>query len=395
MAASRSLKKVRETRHFDLPTVAKYAGISADRLEEFETGKREPSSRQLERLADTYGLPSYLLGSDTIPNLPETIADFRRSTPTPAHLSPAGMARVWSAEEVSAAATQLYRALNLDLQPKWAKDVPSGKPTAGSAQALRAFFDDWFAARQAKMELSGTDEQRFMTGFRLFIEAQGAIVRINEAPPEDYLGFFLNPEENFATIFVNRKISAPKAQLFTLLHEYGHQSLELSGISNPFVLRNDIERSCNRFAAEFLAPEKAFSELAGNQSRADRNDAYRLIAAVSRLSFLSMHATAIRLVETGHLTQGQLKAWEAQRRTQAPKELKNEEHDLEADTPQGGAVHAKQLGEVGYLPTYVAKLAVENKIIDSADVQSGVGLTASLQEKAFSLAARRFEAAVS
>src|SRR5229473_1775481 len=101
MVGSRSLRKVRETRHFDLETVAKYAGISVDRLEEFETGKREPSPRQLERLANTYGLASYLLGSDTIPNLPETVADFRRSIPRPAHLSPAGMSRIWAAEDVS------------------------------------------------------------------------------------------------------------------------------------------------------------------------------------------------------------------------------------------------------------------------------------------------------
>jgi hypothetical protein len=113
----------------------------------------------------------------------------------------------------------------------------------------------------------------------------------------------------------------------------------------------------------------------------------------AQIETISMHATAIRLVETGYLSQAQLKAWEAQRRALAPKELKNEEKDLEADSPQGGAVHAKQLGEIGYFPTYVAKIAVERKIIDGADVQAGIGLAASLQEKAFSLAVRRFEAA--
>jgi Zn-dependent peptidase ImmA (M78 family)/transcriptional regulator with XRE-family HTH domain len=393
MAGSRSLRKVRETRHFDLQTVAKYAGISADRLEEFETGVREPSPRQLERLAVTYGLASYLLGSDTIPNLPDTVADFRRSTPRPAHLSPAGMARIWSAEEVSAVAAQLSKAVKLD-SPNWLKDLPSGKLTPKNALSLRSFFDDWFASRRDKFDLSGTDEQKFLAGFRLFIEAQGSIVRINDAPPEDFLGFFLNPEGSLPTIFVNRKISAPKAQLFTILHEYGHWSLDASGISNPFVVRNEIERSCNQFAAEFLAPAEAFSELAGKQSRADRNDVFRFIAAVSRQSLLSMHATAIRLVETGHLAQGQLKSWEAQRRTFTPKELKNEERDLDAETQSGGAVHAKQVGEVGYLPSYLAKLSFENKFIDRTDVQAGIGLAASLQEKAFSLAARRFEAAV-
>jgi hypothetical protein len=73
--------------------------------------------------------------------------------------------------------------------------------------------------------------------------------------------------------------------------------------------------------------------------------------------------------------------------------MKNEERAPEADSQTGGAVHAKQLGEIGYLPSYLAKLAVERKFIDRADVQSGIGLAASLQDRAFALAARRFEVA--
>lgn len=394
MAEGNTLRKVRETRHFDLHAVAKYAGISTDRLEEFETGKRAPSSRQLERLADTYGLASYLLGSDKIPNLPETVADFRRNPPKPAHLSPAGMARIWAAEKTSAVAGQLSKALNL-AAPTWMRELPTQNPTKASAETLRAFFDDWLLARLPKLALSGPPEQQFLAGLRLFIEVQNTVVRINDAPPADYLGFFLRPEDGLEAVFVNRKISAPKAQLFTILHEYSHKLLGLSGVSNPFVIRNEIERACNQFAAHFLAPESAFSELAGQQGREHRNDVFRLIGAVSHRSLLSMHATAIRLVETGHLAQAQLKAWEAQRRTTPPKDLKNEEREEETDAQQGGAVHAKRLGEIGYLPTYLAKIAVERKLIDHTDVQLGLGLATSLQEKAFSLAARRFEAAAS
>lgn len=391
MVAGNSLKKVRETRHFDLQSVAQYAKISENRLEEFEAGEREPSPRQLERLADTYGLASYLLSSGTIPNLPETIADFRRQVPGPAHLSPAGMARIWAAEEVAAVSTQLANAVGLDA-PAWLKDVPSGKPTAAHAQGMRAFFDDWFGRRRDKMELSGAPEQQFMAGFRLFLEAQKTIVRINDAPPDDFLGFFIHPETGMETVFVNRKISTPKAQLFTILHEYSHKLLGLSGVSNPFVVRNESERACNRFAAEFLAPEKAFTELASDRARIDgRNDAFRLISAVSGRSLLSMHATAIRLAETGFLTQAQLKAWELVRQGAARRDLKNEER--EDDEQGGGAVHAKLIGEVGYLPTYLAGLALRQKLIDKVDVQTGIGLTASIQEKAFALAARRFEAA--
>lgn len=392
MARSRSLRQVRETRNFDLHAVAKYAGISADRLQEFEDGERDPSPRQLERLADTYGLSSYLLGTDTIPNLPETVADFRRSVPRPAHLSPAGMARIWSAEEVSAVTSQLLKFVDLGW-PTWLGDVPQAKPTARSAQELRAFFDEWFEARQSKLELSGTNEQKFTAGLRLFLEVQGTIVRINDAPPDDYLGFFLHQEETLPSVFVNRKISAPKAQLFTLLHEYGHSLLGLSGVSNPFVVRNETERACNKFAAEFLAPVEAFSRVAEGISRTNRSDVFRFIASVSRQSLLSLHASAIRLVETGYITQAQLKAWEAQRRALTPKEMKSEERDSDVESQSGGAVHAKQLGEIGYLPSYVAKIAVNKKVIDRVDVQVGIGLAMSLQDRAFDLAARRFDVA--
>jgi Zn-dependent peptidase ImmA (M78 family)/transcriptional regulator with XRE-family HTH domain len=389
-----ALKKVRETRHFDLQSVARYAGISSDRLEEFENGKREPSPRQLERLAQTYGLASYLLGSDTIPNLRETVADFRRSIPKPARLSPAGMARIWSAEEVSEVTAQLMQAISIK-PPVWAGSIPTGKLTPKLGGEIRSFFDEWMAARSQKFQFFGTDDQKFFSCFRLFLEVQSSIVRVNDAPPDDYLGFFLHPDAGVPTAFVNRKISAPKALTFTLLHEYAHSLIGLSGVSNPFVVKNETERACNKFAAEFLAPEQSFLKLAEGQPATVRADVFRFVASVSRSSFLSMHATAIRLVETGLISQAQLKTWENFRKTVPPKEIKDEEKDLESEDQQGGAVHAKLLGEIGYLPVYAAKLATERKFIDSSDVHAGIGLTPSLQEKAFALATRRFEAAAS
>jgi transcriptional regulator with XRE-family HTH domain len=175
-----ALKKVRETRHFDLQSVARYAGISSDRLEEFENGKREPSPRQLERLAQTYGLASYLLGSDTIPNLRETVADFRRSIPKPAHLSPAGMARIWSAEEVSEVTAQLMQAISIK-PPVWAGSIPTGKLTPKLGGEIRSFFDEWMAARSQKFQFFGTDDQKFFSCFRLFLEVQSSIVRVQAA----------------------------------------------------------------------------------------------------------------------------------------------------------------------------------------------------------------------
>jgi Zn-dependent peptidase ImmA (M78 family) len=165
------------------------------------------------------------------------------------------------------------------------------------------------------------------------------------------------------------------------------------GVSNPFVVRNSIERSCNKFAAEFLAPIKSFSQLVEQQEKGTHAEPARLIRQVSSASLLSLHATAIRLVEAGYLTQLQLRTWEKVRR-KAPREEKDEETEA-ASASGGGNPHAKRISELGYLPTYLAKLAIDKKIIDSVDVQAGLSLSEGLQTRAFDLAARRMEVALS
>jgi hypothetical protein len=55
---------------------------------------------------------------------------------------------------------------------------------------------------------------------------------------------------------------------------------------------------------------------------------------------------------------------------------------------------AKRIGELGYFPTYVANLALQKKLVDSVDIQSGMVLSETLQERAFNLAVRRMTSAI-
>ena len=112
--------------------------------------------------------------------------------------------------------------------------------------------------RSRGLDFKGTPEQIFLGSFRLFLEAQGTIVNVNDAPFDDFLGFYINHSESTPVAFVNRKISSRKAQLFTLAHEFGHILANAEGVSNPFIVKNSIERTCNKFAAEFLSPMAAF-----------------------------------------------------------------------------------------------------------------------------------------
>jgi Zn-dependent peptidase ImmA (M78 family) len=188
---------------------------------------------------------------------------------------------------------------------------------------------------------------------------------------------------------VNRSISSKKAQLFTLAHEYAHAQLRAPGISNPFLMRNETERACNSFAAEFIAPLKQFSELAEGVSPSNRRDVFQYVAIVSQQLLLSKHATAIRLFQTGYITSADMDRFEAAWRQYPTKEKEEDDYDSTA----GGAPHAKRLSELGYLPVYLAAEAVDRGVIDSLDVQAAIGLSEVLQARAFDLAKRRIEAA--
>jgi Zn-dependent peptidase ImmA (M78 family)/transcriptional regulator with XRE-family HTH domain len=391
MALGRILRQVRETRQFELADVASSANISAARLERFEAGDVEPSYIQIQKLAEVYGLPSYLLASRTLPNLPESLPDFRRLDPRPARLSPAGMRRIWSSEKIANFTHQLDSAVSRPT-PAWKNDVPLGEPTVARATQLREFFDDWMGRRSRGLDFKGTPEQIFLGSFRLFLEAQGTIVNVNDAPSDDFLGFYINHSESAPVAFVNRKISSRKAQLFTLAHEFGHILANAEGVSNPFIVKNSIERTCNKFAAEFLSPMATFQALVEQQGRTARSDPFELIRFVSQRLLLSQHATAIRLVEAEYLSPALLRVWE-KARSQSPTSEKDDETEAAGDG--FGAVHAKRIGELGYLPTFLAKVAIDENLIDSLDVQGGMKLAESLQQSAFSLAARRFLAAVS
>ena len=57
--------------------------------------------------------------------------------------------------------------------------------------------------------------------------------------------------------------------------------------------------------------------------------------------------------------------------------------------------YAKRLSEIGHLPVALAKQAIDARLIDYSDVVEGIGLSITLQERAYSLATRRFLAALS
>jgi Zn-dependent peptidase ImmA (M78 family) len=359
-------------------------------LEDFEAGKRVPSFRQTEQLAALYNIPIYLLYLDASPNLELTLPDFRRTNPRPADLSPGGLARIWAVEKVSTFTSQLKGELSGEM-PTFKKLPPTNQLSAAYAHRLRGTYDSWFLSRQKRLSLSGSPEAQTLTGLRLFFESCGALSSVNDAPASDYMGFYSEPQGGLRSIFVNRKISSKKAQLFTFVHELAHSLIGEEGISDPFSAKNQTERRCNNFAAEFLAPRDQFKALVEGLHSGKNQSTLKLIRAVSDKSLLSNQATAIRLLEHDYINRADYALWRKMWRTNPAVEKMEEKEGAPAGGP---GAFAKRVGELGFLAVYVAALGVRQKIVDSIDVQRGLNLSEGIQEKAFSLAVRRLEAAI-
>ncbi|WP_341990345.1 XRE family transcriptional regulator [Azorhizobium sp. AG788] len=391
MSNGRALRAVREQRQLDIDEVASVASISNKKLEIFEGGEAAPSRRQLQRLSEIYGVPVYSLASDRIPNLPPLPEDYRTAVPGPASLSPKGLKALWASERIAHFTKQLATELSFEA-PDWSVAARRANDPQARATAFRQSFDEWLHSRKEKLSFAGSPEQKFLGAFRLFLEVQGSVVNVNDAPADDYFGFYTKPDGGSPTIFVNRSIQSKKAQLFTLAHECAHALMGKDGISNPFMLKNSIERDCNKFAAEFIAPAAEFQSVASSKPASIRGNLSEFISKVSADTFLSKHATAIRLIETGFITQAQYRGW-ARIWVQNVKSEKEEEKE-ESESNAGGNPHAKRISELGTLPIYLSFMAIKEGLIDRYDVVSGLNLSEGLQDRAYDLAARRLGAAL-
>ncbi|MEO9462656.1 MAG: XRE family transcriptional regulator [Marinomonas sp.] len=386
-----ALRSVRQQRALAINSVAEFTKISANRISEFESGERSPTYKQVSRLAKLYGVPSYLLAIEGVPNVPPPPHDYRKPTQESAELTPQGLRTILQTERLSEFSGEMLginpiEQLDLETPAKNAEDPIS------SANLLREAFDNWFKPRREKLGFAGSNVTQTISALKLFAECHGRVARTDDAPPKDYMGFYIEPEVGLPSIYINRKISSKKAQLFTLMHEYSHALMNAEGISDPFVLQNDIERRCNRFAAEFIAPEAEVRKIVEGIGRTARDDPQTLTETISRRSFLSKQASAVRAFELGFINQTSLtqmlELYRFNRREEKTEEQLEESNEF-------GWQHAKRIAELGHLSIYLAKVGIDKDQIDKVDVKQSISLAFPTQEKAFDLAARRIEAALS
>jgi len=226
-------------------------------LDAWEVGDKQPTLKQLERVARaTYTPVGYLLLLDP-PEESLPVPDFRT---------------IGEVEVGQASPGLLDTVYQCQQRQDWYRDYARSHRESPVAfvGALTIDVDVAEAARQMRAVLAFEPAQRGASwseaARRLINEADqhGVLVMVNgvvgsnthrKLDPHEFRGFALS-DELAPLIFVNGA-DTKAAQIFTLAHELAHLWLDESAVSDVDLINtstNAVERWCNRVAAEFLLP---------------------------------------------------------------------------------------------------------------------------------------------
>lgn len=243
------------------------AGISpaqlAERLKKdeatvlaWEANSRAPTLRQLEEIATLLKRPLAVFFFSTPPHLPDPAKEFR-SLPQP--------------EDESEAIDTSFALREAQVRQLRILELTGGENPAG---------DNFLFAKGDKLETellrrelgvsvelqqSWRGAEEAFNEWRKRLEAAGVIVFKRSFKQMSISGFCL-PHESVPVIVVNNGTTWPR-QVFTLFHELchlGHHHYGVTRADHGYLaeLQRDerkVEVECNRFASEFLLPQRAFA----------------------------------------------------------------------------------------------------------------------------------------
>jgi len=235
-----------------------------DRVADWETGEVQPTLKQLEAFARAVHVPIGYLFLSEPPEEPVPIPDFRTIADQPLQrASPDLLDTVYLCQQRQ----EWYRD---DARQAGAEPLPFvgslalGADVVSSAASIRAALgldleaqrrlSTWTDALRAFMEKADA--------LGVLVMVSGVVASNNRRPldPEEFRGFAL-ADPVAPLVFINGA-DTKAAQMFTLAHELAHLWLGESALSDARAAEaptQDVERWCNKVAAEMLVPLSVFS----------------------------------------------------------------------------------------------------------------------------------------
>ena len=250
------LNWLRTSAGWEIEEVAKKLGTSVEIVKDLESGKRNPTLRQLHTLSEIYKRPiaSFFLSKPKqerpMPKdyrfLPNKTNIFDRKTIL-------AIRRTRSLQNLS---KELSLNINYTTKMEVKKAELTDNPELIASEYRKILNLD--IEKQRKFR----DAYKMMGHLRDVLEDLNILVFQFSMQMEDARGFAL-ADEAPNIIVINSKDSI-EARLFTLMHEFGHIILGETVIDLPEVslqARNNIEAWCNTFSSAFLLPKEVSIDL--------------------------------------------------------------------------------------------------------------------------------------
>ena len=258
----------------------------------WEAGTALPTYPQLKSMAEEFRIPIAVFFFPEPPNVPPIEETFRT-------LPDAEFARFRAASSYCSGRQRRFSSAYTSL-PKGATR-PNGSSRANVEFTARMSVDTMAARVRDYLGLSLEQQAAWRDADEALKEWRQALYRVgifvfkDAFRDESFSGFSLY-DDVFPIIYVNNS-AAKTRQIFTLFHELAHLLFHTSGIDpldDQYVERlperpQHIEVLCNRFAAQFLVPEKAFEAAFAGQGQPNRapkcsRDAFTSAANLSSAS---------------------------------------------------------------------------------------------------------------
>jgi Zn-dependent peptidase ImmA (M78 family) len=335
-----------------------------------EMGDTEPSQAFIKMVAKELGLPLFAFYMSKLPPTKEAIPDFREENATPGAKDRTTIEAIKLAEGIQKTLVDLG-APGITKLPKFA--ATSDGDIDGFARKIRSEFD-----LSLEDQRDAKDSRAFYVTVRKKVEDRGVVVLQDSFPREDGSGFCL-AHAHHPVIVVNSNKQTRARRNFTLVHELAHVLMGSTGISDPFVRKNAIERRCSRFAGSFLVPGEWVYTLMQTNDVASDPDLDDVRAAAKKLK-ISQEATVLRLEQLGIYKRGSHGKW---------RELVHGNNPDFFEKGGGGKAPPEQakvkLAKYGFQFAKAFKRLKEQGLIDEINLYRASGLKPKYQDDYFDL----------
>ena len=373
------LGKARIAYKHTIEDVSSFTKISASSLTLFENNEKTPTPLQIQKLSRLYSIGATSFFSETEPEFLSNLVDFRDANPKVRGVVPEVLLATNIASETSEVLSDLtsYFELKLNtLSGHYADDfdeLTSENFISGVRKAIG------FDLKEISDLLEAGKRPLASFLFRAALESSGISISFSKFNLEDFTGFVVG-EDKVSRVTVNTA-KHKNSYEFTLAHELAHVLLRKPGLSDFFDARNKTERSCNKFAAKFLAPKKLVRKIYNANLSLNQN-----INNLHKGTLLSRHAAAIRLRACRKITQSDLESWLSD---YEPSESTGGYNPNNYHQIQGHSF--TKLNKAGLLATSLVQQALDRDAISRFEASQILGFNADHLPEVNRVTSQRFE----